>query len=241
MNAIWAICRRDLIAAFTTPLAWLVLAAWTMLTNGAFCLILDRLAGTPGSVTPLMEHTFAIAAVCLCLLVPALTMHSFATERMQGTLPLLLTMPINDLQIVLGKYAAALGVLAALLAATMVQPLALVLVSEVAWPSLVTGYLGLALLGALLLALGQWLSVLVDSPVVALVLTLGTIALLLLLDAGAPGSTLGALAATIGPLDRVGAFFRGDVRLGDASYFLAGSIALLSLAQATLDGRRHHG
>ena len=241
MNVIWAICRRDLIAAFTTPLAWLVLACWTLLTNGMFARTLDVVHGTSGAELPLFVDAMHLGVFFLALLAPAITMASFAAERVQGTMQLLLTVPIREHQLVLGKFFASFLVLATLVAATLVQPIILLVISQVSVPHLLAGYLGLLLECVLFAALGVWISLLVDSPIAAYVLTFGAIAVLILVGISLRGGPLQPIGEAIGLGERIAPFMRGEVRLGGVAYFAACTAACLLMAQGALLARRMHG
>lgn len=242
MKAAWAIARRDLVAAFTTPLAWLVIACWTLLTNGVFAFLgLHRVHGTAGVDQPLFVGSLSASIYFLIFLSPAITMNSYATERVQGTMQLLLTVPIRELDLVAGKFLAAFGLLLTLVAATAVQPLVLHFVSAVAIPHLLVGYLGLVLLAAFLAALGTWISLLVDSPVAAYVITFAVIGVLFLLGVGQEGTVIGHLDQALGLARRSGAFFRGQIVLGDLCWFIASTAGFLLLTHAALSARRIHG
>jgi ABC-2 type transport system permease protein len=241
MEVIWSICRRDLIAAFTTPLAWLLLACWTMLTNGMFVYTLYGVHGTAGAPVPLFVDALELGVFFLCLLAPAVTMTSFAAERVQGTMQLLLTAPIREHQLVIGKFLASFLVLCSLVAATLIQPLVLVFISQVHYGHLVSGYLGLVLECAFFAALGNWISLLVDSPVAAYVLSFGAITVLLLIGLAGQDSVVHSISDALGLGSRVGAFFRGEIRLGNVAYFVCGTAACLVLAHGALCARRIHG
>ncbi len=241
MDVIWSICRRDVIAAFTTPLAWLLLASWTMLTNGMFAFTLHSVHGNAAAGQPLFVDALELGVFFLSLLAPAVTMASFAAERVQGTMQLLLTAPIREHQLVLGKFFASFAVLAALVLSTLVQPLILFFISEVHTAQLGAGYLGLLLECAFFAALGNWISLLVDSPVAAYVLTFGAIAVLMLIGLAGQGSALHQLSDALGLGSRVAPFFAGDVRLGSIIYFLGGTAACLVLSHGALCARRIHG
>lgn len=239
--ATWSIARRDVIAAFTTPLAWLVLACWTLLTNGLFARTLDGVHGTAGSPLPLYVESLDLGVLFLALLAPAITMTSFAQERTQGTMQLLLTVPIREHHLVLGKFCAALVVLLVLLAATLVQPLILMFISAVELPHLLAGYLGLALECAFFAALGVWISLLVDSPIAAYVLTFGTIAVLILVGIPERDAWMYPLGQAIGLGPRLAPFVNGEVRLGNVAYLLAMTAGFLVMAHSALLARRIHG
>jgi ABC-2 type transport system permease protein len=174
----------------------------------------------------------------LSLLAPAITMTSFAQERIQGTMQLLLTVPVREHHLVLGKFLAAFLVLASLVAATLVQPAILLMVSTVHGPHLAAGYLGLLLVCALFAALGVWISLLVDSPIAAYVLTFGAIAVLILIGISLHGGPLGE---ALGLNERIAHFIRGEVRLGGVAYFAASTAACLLMAHGALLARRIHG
>lgn len=241
MDIIWAICRRDTVAAFTTPLAWLVLACWTALIDGMFVLVLHDTHGTAGAPAPLFVDSLHLGAWLLVLLAPAITMTSFASERAQGTLQLLLTVPVREHQIVIGKFLAALAVIAALILATVVLPLTLAVVSAVHGPQLAAGYLGLVLTGAFYAALGVWISLLVDSPVAAYVLTFGAIAVLHLVGWVGEGPWLHGAAASLGLGPRITPFFNGEVRLGGVAYLLCATTATLLASVQALRAKRWGG
>ncbi len=242
MSPIWSIARRDLLAAFTSPLAWLVLACWSFVTNGWFVfLVLYRVHGTPGAEHPLFVDTLAVGVMLLTLLAPALTMNSFASERSQGTMQLLLTVPVREIHLILGKFLAAWLILGALVAATLAQVGVLLVVSAVQAPHLVAGYLGLLLTCAFFAALGVWISILVDSVVAAYVLTFGAIAVLLLVSAVGHAGVLGWINQAFSLMDRARPFFSGEIRVAGITWFLAGTAAFLTLAHAALCARRIHG
>ena len=108
-------------------------------------------------------------ALALIFLAPALTMNAFTAEKVQGTEQLLLTVPITERQLVLGKYLAILGMFSSLLVMTLIQPVLLYFVSDNGGMQLLAAYAGFILLITLLGALGAWISMLVDSPVAAYV------------------------------------------------------------------------
>jgi|GEM_PF-2635529 len=239
----WHLARRDLLAAFTTPLAWLVIACWTLITNGVFVFLSLQPVHAEGlgSDLPLYVTTLTIGIYLLTLLAPALTMNSFAAEQGQGTMQLLLTVPVREVDLVLGKFTAAFVLLATLIATTAGQVVVLAIVSAVQLPHLIAGYLGILLVSAFFAALGVWISLLVDAPVAAYVITFAVIAVLLLIGAGPEGSFLDSINARIGLIERARHFFSGQIRSGDTAYFIAASAGLLVCAHAALKARRLHG
>lgn len=244
MDAIWAICRRDLIHHFTTPLAWLVLAVWTFITNFVFWYVLDQAHADGTWGQPIYLTALNVGALILMLLAPALTMNSFAAERGQGTMQLLFTVPITELQLLLGKFLSAAIMLLALIAATLVQILVLSLVSETGGIQTASAYLGMALCALLFASLGTWISLLVDSPVAAYVLTMGAIGVLFLfgaLDSPQSPPAVAAIGRVMGLQTHLAHFRTGELRLADAVWFLALTGICLTLAHSALCARRIHG
>lgn len=188
MTNVLAIARRELSAYFDSPLAYFVVPVYVVLVGG-FALWFDDVfvAGTAS-----LRSVFLWSAVFLVLLVPAITMRLFAEERRTGSIELLVTLPVTEGQLVLGKYLAALSLVAVAVATTLPYGLALgwlgtpEVATEGAAPRLVraltesgldlgptiTGYVGLLLLGAALAAIGTAASSLTSNQIVAFLLAL---------------------------------------------------------------------
>ena len=231
----WHIARRDLLAAFSTPLAWLVIACWTLLTNLLFLRQIEAYHGTSGSPEPLYLSPLSIGMLFLTLLAPALTMNSFAAERSQGTMQLLLTVPVREWHLVIGKFVASLAL------ATLAQVIVLYVVSAIHIPQLLAGYCGFLLLAAFLSALGVWISLLVESPVVAYVLTFAVITVLYLVGVGSDSGAMALVNRACGLMDRWSPFLAGEVVLANLVWFSAYIAGFLILAHAALSARRIHG
>jgi ABC-2 type transport system permease protein len=173
--------RREFSAYFLSPIAYVVLAVFLVVTGHLFYLTLQQLtARGPHGVYFPMQLMLRDSWFWLVFLFipPLLTMRLFAEERSTGTLEMLLTVPLRDWQIVLSKYAACFAFYLLLWVPTLVYlPILLdlewgTLASGIdPWP-IVTSYLGLALAGAMLLALGLFVSSLVRSQMVAALLAL---------------------------------------------------------------------
>ena len=136
MSKIWAIAGRELRSYFVSPLAYVVAAFFMLVAGYLFSLILFHTK--QANLQPL----FSNLAVMFLLVSPALTMRLLADERRTGTIELLMTSPLTDRELVLGKYLAAVLYLAFLLALTFVFPLILAVsavVSEKARPELSDG------------------------------------------------------------------------------------------------------
>jgi ABC-2 type transport system permease protein len=138
-----------------------------------------------------MRGFFSVLAVVFLLFLPMLTMGVYAEERKRGTMELLMTSPVTELQIVLGKFCASLTLFAAMLLPTATYLIFMFLHSDPAppWRTLAAAYLGVLLFGASLLALGSFISSLTENQIVAGVITFAGFLFLWILESTTHSST----------------------------------------------------
>lgn len=165
MSKVLAIAGRELRAYFTSPLAYVVAAFFVVVSGYLFSLILYHTK--QASLTPL----FSNLTVMFLLITPALTMRLLADERRTGTIELLMTSPITDRELVIGKYLSAVIYLAFLLALTLVYPVILAFLGQPDWATIWTGYLGTFLLGASFMAIGVFASSVTANMIIAAMIT----------------------------------------------------------------------
>src|SRR5437764_10054506 len=180
MRATGSLVRREISAYFLSPIAYVVLAVFLAVTGHLFYLTLLQLTarGPQGVYYPLQlmlsDNWFWLVFL---FIPPLLTMRLFAEERSAGTLEMLLTTPLRDWQIVLSKYAACFTFYLLMWVPTLLY---LPVLLDLEWPLIasidpwpvVSSYLGLALAGAMFLALGLLVSSLVRSQMVAALISL---------------------------------------------------------------------
>lgn len=243
MRDLFAMLRRELAAATATPMGAIVLVAFHLVVVGLFAPDFFLLP------TADMRGFFAILPFVLCAVVPAVTMRLWAGERAQGTLELLLALPVRPAALVLGKFAGALAFLAVALASTGVIPVMLGVLGAPDWGQIAASYLGALLLAALFVALGQLASAFAADQTSAFVLGLvacfgvylaGSDFAATALDGWHPG--LGALMRrTIGAADAYAPFARGLVEARGLVFFLAWIALLLTLNGLALEHRGRAG
>jgi ABC-2 type transport system permease protein len=185
MRNIFIIARRDLRAQFNSPVAYVVLCGTMLLLGVAFFLIPRTPGVSAGSFWEVdrvtMDQMFGMLPVLLSVLVvPVMTMRSLAAEKGSGTLELLITMPVKDSEVILGKYIAALTMVLVLLAATLLYPVAMFVwpwhLGALDWGPVWAGYLGCVCFSAAAVGVGMMLSSLTESDVVAFFMTFGVLA-----------------------------------------------------------------
>jgi ABC-2 type transport system permease protein len=145
-----------------------------------------------------LRDFFGVMSTLLLFIIPLLTMGVYAEERKRGTMELLMTSPVTDAQIVLGKFFGSVTLLVMMLLPTAGYQVYMFAHSEPRppWNVLAAGYLGMLLLGAVLLAIGSFLSSVTENQLIASVLTFGTFLLLWVIDLGQRGAS-GTLASVL--------------------------------------------
>ena len=220
-------------AIFSSPIAYTTVAVYLLLMGYTFTAILFL------NRTGELVRVFFQAAVLLLLIVPVVTMRLFAEERRTGTLELLLTSPVAEIEIVLAKFIAGLTIPLLMLGLTGSYAIVLGIYGEPDWGPIYSGFLGLLLLAAALTAIGLLVSGLTSNQIVAAVVAMGTGILLWMID------TLGYLLpdpfdAIITHLSLVAhftPFATGALFLSDVGFFLTIVLAGLFLSVRALARR----
>lgn len=166
MRNVIPIARRELKAYFNSPIAYIVVGVF-LLISGYLYFSTVFLAGMSS-----MRSFFSITPLLLVIFSPAITMRLVAEEVRSGTLELLTTMPVRDVEVVLGKFLAALGVIASGLVMTLAYPITISAIGDLDWGPVIGGYLGLLLVGAALAAIGLATSTWTRNQIVAFILGL---------------------------------------------------------------------
>lgn len=235
MHSALTIARRELGAYFVSPIAYLVLAAFLLISGFLFAIILvtSRQAN--------LEGLFANVTVILLFITPLLTMRLLADEQRAGTLEILLTSPVRDWEVVVGKFLAALGLFAIMLLCTLVYPMILLWVGGNPDPGpIITSYLGLVLLAGAMLAIGTLASALTENQIVAAVIAFAVLLVLWLI--GAAGNVATGAAPVLESLSLLGRFedfARGAINLEDVIYYLSLIAGALFIATRVLETRRY--
>lgn len=176
MSGFLAVFRKDLRVFFATPVAYAALAVFWALTGYYFSFNVFFVNVAQ------MVNAFHNMSLLLMLMVPLLSMRSFAEENRTGTAELLLTLPLSEAGIVLGKFMAGSVVLLLMVAGTTTAIVPLVLFGQPDLGPVVGGYLGVLLLGFAFLAIGTLVSSLCSNQFVAALVTWGILVLLWYID-----------------------------------------------------------
>jgi ABC-2 type transport system permease protein len=252
MENILIIARRDLRAMFNSPVGYVVLGG-TMLLLGVIFFVIphSNVFGEPvGGFWDIdhatMDQMFTyIPPLLSVFVVPAVTMRSLAAERGSGTLELLITMPVRDSDVILGKYVAACSIVLVLIAATLVYPIAMFVfpwhLGALDWGPVWAGYLGCVLFTCAAVGIGLMFSSLTESDVVAFFLTTGTFVLLYVMGAIAAifhGGAFSDAVDFISLQSRYHSFARGLIDTRAVLYFVSVAIVCLLVSFRSLESRK---
>lgn len=254
MTPAQAIVAKELRSACTSPIMYVVVAVFLVIFGvlsyiavvnaGTQAIRLMQIQGLAAKINLndlVFRPTFYSTAIILLLVLPILTMRSFAEERKLKTFELLMTSPIGINHIVAGKFVAVFLIYLGMLALTGVVPVVLAMFNSFDWAPVFTGYLGLLLMGALFLAVGLLASAVTENQIIAAFLSFGILLSVWLM--GAMGSILGdtPVGNTISYLSFIEHYdrlVRGLVDTKDLVYYASGILFMLFLTHRVVESQR---
>lgn len=232
MREAWILTKKELHATFDSPVAYVVLVLFLLLTGWFFSnnLFLENAAT--------LRSLFDVVPFLFLFFIPAITMSTFAEERRAGTLELLLTLPVRDWQVIAGKLMAVSLFLATAIGCTLVYAMAVSVLGDLDFGAAAGGYLGLVLLGVSCSAVGILASSLTRNQIVAFIIGFGLIFVLYLFDKVTPyvpGRVAGILQY-LGTDYHYRNLLRGVIDTRDVLYYvsvtvLAGLLTAYSLSR----------
>ena len=252
----WAIFKKELRVYFSSPIAYAVLTIFSLISGWFFYNVFGFyvMASMQAAMNPMMARDMSVIegvlrplfqnmSVIMLLMMPILTMRLFSEEKKSGTIELLLTYPVRDGEVLLGKYLAALAVFAAMLTLTLAYPLIMAWVTPLELGPLATGYLGLLLQGAAFIAIGILISSLTENQIVAAVATFGTLLIFWVIAwaSDSAGGTLGRVLSHVSLTEHFDSFSKGVIDTKDLIYYLNLTILALFLTLRSLDSKRWRG
>lgn len=236
MRNVWTICRKELRSYFSSPIAYLLLTMFAFVFGWFFWNVLGyflqmamasqmRGQGFPMNVNeevirPLLQN---IGVVGL-FFIPLITMRLFAEEKRTGTIELLATSPITDVQIIFGKWLAAMLLYGCMLLISALNFAFLFKFGNPDWKPLVIGYLGLYLQAGALLAIGTFISTLTKNQIIAGAVTFGVCLMLWILEWASGGGfdtgTWAQVLSYMSVITHYESFAKGMLSSKDAIYYV---------------------
>jgi ABC-2 type transport system permease protein len=190
MSNILAIAHKELKSYFSSPIAYIVIGLFALVYGYFYAVMLQyfvRASMQMGQMggqqamninQDMLRPVVQNITVVMLFLLPMITMRTYSEEKRSGTIELLLTSPLTDFQIIMGKFLGAMGLYAAMLVATLPHMAVLFVYGSPEWKPLVTSYLGLLLMGGCFISLGLFISSLTKNQIVAAAITFSTFLLL---------------------------------------------------------------
>ncbi len=234
MRTILTIARRELRSYFVSPIAYVVVALFLALHSYMFSIILLL------SQEATLRYLFGTMTTVLLFVAPVLAMRLLAEEYRSGTIEVLLTAPVRDWELVVGKWLAAVTLWGVMLVLTLIYPYVLSVFGDPDWGPIISGYMGIFLFGAALLALGTLASATTENQIVAAIVgVVLTVGLWVLRGAGdLMKGSVSKIVNYVALADHTVDFSRGVVDTRDVLYFISLIVVALFLATRAVEMRR---
>ena len=232
-----AIAQRELKSFFVSTIAWIVMAAFLLISGFLFSAIL--LSTNEASLRYLISNL----SVILLFIAPFLTMRLLAEENRMGTVELLLTNPVRDAEVVLGKFLGVMGFVLVMLLFTLYFPALLFVFGTPDPGPMVAGYVGVMLQAAAFVAIGLAISSMTQNQIVAAFLTFAILLVMWLSDSMSNylGKPLADIMKYISVTSHFQDFSRGVIDSSHIIYFVSVAVAALFVAYLSLQTRRWRG
>ena len=249
-----AIAQRELNAYFSSPIAYVLIGFFALLFGWFFYVPLAyfeqqsmQMGMNPTQALNinqmLINPTFMNTTVIFLFLFPLITMRTYSEEKRSGTIELLLTSPITDVQIILGKFFGALLLYCAMLAVTLIHMAILFIFGDPEWKPIATGYLGLLLMGGCFLSLGLFISSLTKNQIVAAMATFAVFLMLWVISwiSTFVGPTTQTVLQYLSLTEHFDDFAKGIIDTKHVIYYLSFMAFGLFLTAKSVDSERWRG
>lgn len=252
MRNILAIADKELRSYFASPIAYIIIGLFALLFGYFFIAYLSvfvqrssqaMFGGAPNINQDMIRGVFLNSAVIILFVMPMITMRTYSEEKRSGTIELLLTSPVTDFQIIMGKFLGALGLYASMLLVTMLYIAILFVYGNPEWKPIATGYLGLLLMGASFLSVGLFISSVTKNQIVAGFLTFAVFLLLWVINwmSDQSGPMTAAVLKYLSITEHFDDFARGIIDTKHVIYYVTFITFGLFLTAKSVDMERWRG
>ena len=253
MRNIFAIAQKELRSYFSSPIAYIIIGFFALpfgvffyLYLGAFVRQSLQMAQYGGSMNinqQVIRYVLQNASVIILFVMPMITMRTYSEEKRSGTIELLLTSPVTDVQIIVGKFLGALGLYVAMLLVTMVYIAILFVYGNPEWRPLVASYLGLLLIGGAFLSIGLLISSTTNNQIVAGIITFVVFLMLWIVGwfAESSGPVMGDITKYLSITEHFDDFSKGIIDTKHVIYYLSLITFGLFLTAKSVDSERWRG
>jgi ABC-2 type transport system permease protein len=249
-----AIAGKELRSYFASPIAYIIIGLFALLFGWFFFVYLNFFVQRSSGMGPMgggasnvnqdmIRYVLMNSAVIILFVMPMITMRTYAEEKRSGTIELLLTSPVSDVQIIVGKFLGAMGLYAAMLAVTLLYMAILFVYGNPEWRPIAAGYLGLLLMGGCFISVGLLISSLTKNQIVAGVLTFAVFLMLWVINwiGEQSGPTTREIVNYLSIVDHFDDFARGIIDTKHLVYYLSFITFGLFLTAKSVDSERWRG
>jgi ABC-2 type transport system permease protein len=255
MGNILAIANKELRSYFASPIGYIVLGLFSLLYGYFFYVFLLYFAraslqsGQFGANQPMNINQDMIrllmqnVTILVLFIMPMVTMRTYAEEKRSGTIELLLTSPLTDFQIVMGKFLGALALWVAALAVSLIHIALLFVYGSPEWKPILSGYLGLLLFGGSIISVGLFISSLTKNQIVAGVATFAVVLFMWMVNwvGTYGGPTFERVAEYLSVIQHFDDFSKGIIDTTHLVYYLSFITFGLFLTAKAVDSERWRG
>lgn len=259
MRNFYIILKKELKSYFNSPIAYSVITIFVILSGyffynifATFSMISFEARTNPvisreynllNITESVVRPMFGNISVIMLLMMPMLTMRLLAEEKKSGTIELMLSYPITDAEIILGKFFAALGVFSAMLGLTIPCFILMGILGEPELGVVIAGFFGLLLMGGAFISLGLWTSSLTENQIISAALSFGALLVFWMMgySVNFAGPKLGTVLSYLSFLPHFYNFAKGVIDTDDIIYYLSFTLFSLFLTMRTLESKRWRG
>jgi ABC-2 type transport system permease protein len=254
LRNVLAIADKELRSYFASPIAYIIIGLFALLFGWFFFVYLNFFVQRSSGMGPMggganninqdmIRYVLMNSAVIILFVMPMITMRTYAEEKRSGTIELLLTSPVTDVQIILGKFFGAMGLYAAMLLVTLLYMAILFVYGNPEWRPIASGYLGLLLMGGCFISVGLLISSLTKNQIVAGVMTFAVFLMLWVINwiADQSGPMVRTIVNYLSIIDHFDDFARGIVDTKHLVYYVSFITFGLFLTAKSVDSERWRG
>ncbi len=257
MRKFLAIFQKDLKSYFISPIAYVVIAIFLVISGFIFFNLLSafnyrlmqllqfktQMPGVELTINLndwILNPLFNNLGVTLLLMIPALTMKLFSEEKKTGTFELIMTSPVTILQVVMGKFFACLSLLLIMLFLTLQYPMILYIYGNPDLGPVYTSYIGLLLLGATFISIGLFASALTENQIIAAIVSFGTLLTLWIISwlGDNVGGRWGEIISYFSFFEHVNNLIKGIFDTKDIIFYLSSTFLGLFLTFQVIESQR---
>jgi len=259
MKNFFFILTKEMKSYFNSPVAFVVATIFSVLAGYQFYVIFAKFSqlsfeaqtnpavasqfGALNVTEMVIRPFFNVVSTVMLIMLPMLTMRVFAEEWKAGTMELLLTFPVRDEEAIMGKFAGCMGIFTLMLLLSFPSVALVGYYGDPEWEVVITGYMGLFLMGGAFVSMGLFMSSLTENQVIAAALSFAALLILFMLGytSGLVGENLGKVLEYVSITFHFQKFAKGVIDTSDIIYYILFTALFLFLSMRSVESKRWRG